>query len=254
MRSREGAVTGDEWAMDGGGPAFVPLPQIIASTAYQIREKLDGATVKRYATAMRAGVRFPPVVLTRIDGGEGLFLIDGHHRYRAAQRAGMRGLEAEIRDLTPSDAGWEAAKANLQNGLPLRKRKEVRAVFDAYMAARRYRKGPGGRGIKSLREISADLGGIVSHSGVARWLKRDHRHLWDHHFRGEAGDAGDGAVDHKAIHERQCLNAAREAIDTLKAALRPLPRESREGLLRDLDASLRGDPEGAAGGDEGDEF
>lgn len=254
MRSREGAFTGDEWVMDGGGPALVPLQQIIASPAYQIREKLDGATVKRYATAMREGVRFPPVVLARIDGGEGLFLIDGHHRYRAAQRAGMRGLEAEIRDLTPSDAGWEAAKANLQNGLPLRKRKEVRAVFDAYMAARRYRKGPGGRGIKSLREISADLGGIVSHSCVARWLKKDHRYLWDNHYRGEARHAEEGEVDHKAIRERHCLNAAREAIDTLGAALRSLSGEHREGLLRDLDAIVRGDPEGAAAGDEGDEF
>lgn len=160
VATREAAVT-----------RSLSITEIVIDDALQVRAKIDGGTVNRYADAMRVGVVFPPIKVVRINGA--YVLIDGWHRIAAATSAGHTVIEAEAVPVEDFEtAGWLAAAANLSHGLPL-KRAERRKVFRAYVSARQYRKGRTGNRIKSAREISAELGGLVVHRTVLDWMKQD---------------------------------------------------------------------------------
>jgi hypothetical protein len=149
----------------------LPIRDIVIDDTLQVRAEIDGGTVKRYADAMRAGVTFPPVKVARINGA--YVLVGGWHRVLAAQRVGHTTIEADIVPVEDFEtAGWLAASDNLTHGLPL-KRREIRAVFRAYVRAKQYRKGRTGNRIKSSREISAELGGWVVHRTVLEWMRQD---------------------------------------------------------------------------------
>lgn len=146
----------------------VELADLVRDERSQVRTRLDQPTVNRYADAMRVGAEFPPISIAVVDGAP--YLIDGWHRVEAAEKAGIRSLDAVLIDAPPRHHAWLAAQANMRNGLPL-KRNEARAVFRAYMQADQYRK-PGGR-IKSSREIAADLNGIRSHVTILNWIGQE---------------------------------------------------------------------------------
>lgn len=82
----------------------------------QQRGGISDDTVAQYAEAMRAGDIFPPVEL--MDDGENLWLFDGVHRIKAAQRAGIETLEANITKGTRRQAEFESFKVNCKHGLP----------------------------------------------------------------------------------------------------------------------------------------
>lgn len=146
----------------------VLLADIIQDPLFQVREKLDAGTVARYADAMKAGIELPPIAVMKVNGAP--MLIDGWHRVAAARRLGIEELVAIITEGSEDDLRWEAARANLTHGLPLKK-KELRPVFQAYVRSGQHR-GRGNR-VKSARDISKDLQGAVHHGTVLRWMEAD---------------------------------------------------------------------------------
>ena len=58
---------------------------------------------------------FPPVIVFR--EGDDYWLADGFHRVAARRQAGIRHIEAEIREGTKRDAVLYAAGANAHHGL-----------------------------------------------------------------------------------------------------------------------------------------
>lgn len=158
---------------DDEATAKVRIADLLRDGAYQVRQKLEPGTVARYAQAYRSEAPMPPVRAMRLPGGA-LILIDGWHRVAALESLREHSVECAIVDGNEREALWEAAKANLTHGLPLR-RGEFRQVFRAYVRAGQCRKRQGkAKGpLKSYREIAAELGGVVSYSAVRRWMMQD---------------------------------------------------------------------------------
>jgi len=76
-------------------PALLDLNRIKLDPTLQCRAALDQPTIDEYEQRMKAGDKFPPLVVFEID--KHYFLADGWHRYPAAQKAGLRLFPVEIR-------------------------------------------------------------------------------------------------------------------------------------------------------------
>ena len=63
-----------------------------------MREQADSAKVERYRQMLRAGSQPPPLAI--MPYGKRWFLMDGHHRLRAAQLEGCLRIAAEVVTLT----------------------------------------------------------------------------------------------------------------------------------------------------------
>lgn len=116
-------------ATDEAAPPIVralPLAAILVDTATcQLRETkarhvipgVDETIARGYAAAMEAGGRFPPLIVGDLSDEPGtLLLIDGHHRYRAAQIIGAREFPAITYAVTRDEAVVLALKANASHG------------------------------------------------------------------------------------------------------------------------------------------
>lgn len=97
-------------------PTFLDLSVIKADVGIQGRAAINRNTVRDYAQRLEAGDDFPPVVVFRVDGE--FWLVDGFHRYYAAQRAKCKKLAVDVRPGTRKDAIRFAIEANTTNGLP----------------------------------------------------------------------------------------------------------------------------------------
>lgn len=80
----------------------VEVADIVTRADWQVRFKMDAGTVKRYASAMRAGAAFPAVRIARIDGA--LYLVDGWHRLEAVRVNGESSVDAVVSDMTEAEA------------------------------------------------------------------------------------------------------------------------------------------------------
>jgi len=69
--------------------------ECLTKDGLQLRECLSEDVVSEYAEAMRNGAVFPPV--TAFFDGKKTYLADGFHRVEAAQRAGFREIDADVR-------------------------------------------------------------------------------------------------------------------------------------------------------------
>lgn len=99
-------------------------------SSYQIRDGLNEAAVERYAETLQAveaiAWPFPPVVLNQTPTG--YVCVDGAHRIAAAMKAGREEVEAKVVTLSEADAKVEAARANMENGLPLTPAERKKAI------------------------------------------------------------------------------------------------------------------------------
>ncbi|MGO8928448.1 MAG: ParB/RepB/Spo0J family partition protein [Limisphaerales bacterium] len=91
------------------------LDAIRLDAGTQTRAHIDDATVAEYAEAMARGDRFPPVVVFQNNGE--FIMADGFHRHKAAHRARLKHILAEIRKGTRKDALRFALGANHKHGL-----------------------------------------------------------------------------------------------------------------------------------------
>ncbi|RDI60876.1 ParB N-terminal domain-containing protein [Microvirga subterranea] len=144
----------------------VDISQLVRDQAYQVRNKLDKVTIKRYAEVYRSGKTIDPVRVSLVNGV--LILVDGWHRVAALELIGIPRADAIITENTEAEALWIAAKANLEHGLAL-KAAEFRSVFRAYIRARQHIKGK--NNYKSYREIGLDIG--RRHTTIRNWMIKD---------------------------------------------------------------------------------
>jgi hypothetical protein len=161
---------------------WVPVSSIVVSATYQMRNKVDPGTVRRYANVLKSGNDLPPITLAKINGV--LHLVDGFHRLEA-----MTGeeVEAVVIETTAREALWLAASANLKNGLPL-KTKELKKVFRSYIRARRHYWKSGE--LKSYREIARELGGIRSYATIHSWMRKEFPKIAEQYTKEQQWPAG----------------------------------------------------------------
>jgi hypothetical protein len=95
--------------------AKLRLDSIRLDAGTQTRAHVDDSVVGEYAEAMVRGDRFPPVVVFQNNGD--IIMADGFHRFRAARRARLTHILAEIRKGTRKDALRFALGANHKHGL-----------------------------------------------------------------------------------------------------------------------------------------
>ncbi|MBI4905144.1 MAG: ParB/RepB/Spo0J family partition protein [Acidobacteria bacterium] len=111
----------------------LPVANIRLDGGTQPRAALDPDAINDYAKAMSNGAKFPPV--TVFYDGERYWLADGFHRVKAAEAAGLKSLECDIRQGTLEDARWYSFSANKSNGLRRTTQDKQRAVKAALLHA-----------------------------------------------------------------------------------------------------------------------
>jgi len=221
-----------------GQPFTALLADLVKDEAYQIRAKLDGGAIIRYAKAMMAGAEFPPILVARLAGAP--ILLDGWHRVEAARRIGMATFPAILIERSPAELRWAAAEANAKHGVRLKPR-EVRAAFRAFVKAGQHLKR--GSRVKGSREIAKELHGLVSHAGVLAWMRSDFPAVYQR-MQGK-DDAG---------HER--------ALEVIRANARGVRDPARRGAIiaglqakaRELEGAGEWVPASGLGQGEDDDF
>ncbi|ARM86620.1 hypothetical protein RHEC894_CH00264 [Rhizobium sp. CIAT894] len=213
----------------------VSLDALVLLPDNQIRQQMSWRTVREYAELMRGGERFSPVKVARIDAANedrGFALVDGWHRVSAAQRIGLRQIEAVlVTPKGPYEIPWLAAEANRRHGLPL-SRADKRNVFQAYVRAGKHRKGRG-TAVKSAREMEKDLNGIVSRHQLPKWMQSDFPAIYAA-MKGNGFEQGNdeaGGLMSPDMDE-EYAKAARAALDEYMACMRAMKdnRKARKVL------------------------
>lgn len=93
------------------------LSNIVITFGLQTRCQLDPLTIAEYAEAMTAGAKFPPVTVFHSREDDAIFLADGFHRYRAAEKAGFLDILADVIEGDRSQALVHALGSNQSHGL-----------------------------------------------------------------------------------------------------------------------------------------
>ncbi len=236
------------------------IGDLVRHESFQVRSKLDLPTVTRYAGILKHGGTLPPVRVARITtpkvGPRGrplapleeihagaLVLVDGYHRVEAHLAIGRHGISAVIVDATKDDALWLASEANLRHGLPL-KMKDLRRVFRGYIHAKRYRKPDGG--LKSYRQIEADLNGMRSYVTIRAWMRKDFPKLFSSMGRDDEGRATGGLPDAPPVEPNEAIHAEHQAaLQELRSAaglLTPVQRGETIDALKSTLAVFEGLP------------
>lgn len=214
---------------------IVRLDSLVMDPALQIRRSTSPATVAEYQHAMRTGVEFPPITVAAIDvldDLKGFRLIDGWHRVLAAQKIGLGRMSAAILDESdPKRLRWLAAKANRSHGLRLG-REDRRLVFRAYVQAGEHRHKDRGQRVKSAREMSRDLQGIVSDRRIPAWMRQDFPKVYEAMQRGglEANPGADFGNRHPDDRHREL---AHHSLSQFTAAFRAITSEPYKAELLD---------------------
>lgn len=201
---------------------LVDIADIVTRADWQVRGRIDEATVRSYAGIMRGGGAMPPVSIARIEGA--LYLVDGWHRLEAAKLNG----EASVSDMSEKEARWAAAQANLTHGLPLKPR-ELRTVFKAYVGSGRHRDGVR---FRSYREIAGDLANRVGHTTVRNWMQRDFPSVFT--AMGGYDPIAEAGGPRDAPPVITPLDRAKASLDQAAAEARRLSPEDRKALLDHL--------------------
>ena len=93
----------------------------------QMRAELDLATVADYREELRAGTKFPPIVV--FFDGSSYWIGDGYHRWHAAAQSDHETIECDVRKGTKRDAILHACGANGVHGLRRTNPDKHRAVM-----------------------------------------------------------------------------------------------------------------------------
>lgn len=93
----------------------------------QPRAEMDLVVIEDYATALRAGDTFPPIVV--FFDGKQRFVADGFHRVYASREAGVEKLKADVREGTLRDAILFSVGTNAAHGLRRTNADKRRAVL-----------------------------------------------------------------------------------------------------------------------------
>ena len=97
---------------------IIKIDEIVFKEELYPRISVNYITVGNYADKMKTGVKFPPIIVGRINGE--MILVDGYHRILATQRLDEEYLKAEVRQYgTLLELFEDAINLNSSHGLPL---------------------------------------------------------------------------------------------------------------------------------------
>ncbi|WP_162917321.1 ParB N-terminal domain-containing protein [Dongia deserti] len=206
------------------GTETIKLSSLVINDAFQIRLKLDPATIERYRQSYKAEVPMPPIKVALVDGAP--VLVDGFHRVEAMRRAGIFNTEAIVTKASRTEARWIAAEANLTHGLPLKAR-EVRLVFKAYVRARKHYDGKAQ--LKSYRAMGQEL--ARPFSTIRNWMRQDFPKIAAQ-YSGEHLGHAEGGLQEQSKVSLQVI--AMQHLDSALAAMRGItcPRERAPVMQR----------------------
>lgn len=94
----------------------LPIASLTCDPDLQMRVRMDEDHIDRLCRAYQRGDPLPPI--TVVTDGTSLWVVDGHHRVAAAQRAAITELPCMLIDGSRMDALRYAAQANRTHGLP----------------------------------------------------------------------------------------------------------------------------------------
>lgn len=204
----------------------VEINSIVRDDRFQPRVKMDPGTVQRYAGVIAQGGTMPPVRVVEVRGV--LLLVDGWHRVAAAREAGRYEVEAEVSAGSLEDAAWLAARANMANGLPMSGR-DVREAFRLYVRAGLHRKGKAG--LKSYREITADLFNVKTHGTIRSWMLKDFPKVAAR-MSDEGYGRGDGGLKVPLVDpEAELLGTAMDGLNKALAVVEGLSSRFHRGEI-----------------------
>ncbi|MBX3217128.1 MAG: ParB N-terminal domain-containing protein [Labilithrix sp.] len=107
----------------------IPVSSIRTDRGTQIREELDGQTLKRYGEAYDRHEEFPPIDVFREERSDDVYvLVDGFHRLEVQNLKGSKIVRARVHTGSLRDARLFACGANHTHGLPLSNVEKRRAV------------------------------------------------------------------------------------------------------------------------------
>jgi hypothetical protein len=120
---------------------LIALSELIHRPEYQTREALNDEALEAYRSAYAedGGAKMPPIRCFQF-AADDIRIVDGFHRYYAAEAAGLTSLPCEIVTPTTSDAEYEAFRevlgANRNHGVRQTlgdKSKKIRAALESGM-------------------------------------------------------------------------------------------------------------------------
>lgn len=192
----------------------VPLDDVIRHGPFQVRNRLDRGAILRYQEMTAAGKEPPPIKVARVQGR--LYLVDGWHRLEAGAIQTSKDLGGRVlvdvllAEMTAEEARWEAARANMDHGVPLKSRERL-GVFKAFIAAKKHRKADGKS--MSYREMGQELG--VSYRTIHEWTRRHFPGLYRHLGGMQGGHGGLPDVDGRPSLEEEHQQQAEKTLAVL---------------------------------------
>lgn len=235
--------------------ALLRLDAIRTDCGTQPRAYLDAFAVAKYANAMAAGEKLPPIVV--FYDGTSHILADGFHRHAAAEMILAGEIAADVRQGTIRDAILHSVGANADNGMIRTAEDERRAVrrlledeewgqWSNYKIAQWCKVSH-----DMVRDMRAELAPPIltgerqyrtfTHPKTGRPTRMDvtdigRRRNGDEEDTPEPRAGGGVGVRERDVKDR--VFAYAEAIRALRAAFRVLPSEPEllAARLRDLDA------------------
>ena len=106
---------------------LILISKIRQDSRLQPRAKMDTGVIDGYTESMKKGDPFPAVIVFKVN--EDLFLVDGYHRFLAAQGAKLDKILAEIHEGTMREAILHSAGVNSTHGLQRTHEDKHRAVL-----------------------------------------------------------------------------------------------------------------------------
>lgn len=106
---------------------LLSIKLIKQNSALQPRAKMDIKIIDEYTEAMKTGASFPALVVYKVD--DTYYLVDGYHRFMAAQGAKLANVLCDIRAGTMRDAVLFSAGVNATHGLRRTNEDKRRAVL-----------------------------------------------------------------------------------------------------------------------------
>ncbi|RVN11146.1 hypothetical protein CN120_02335 [Sinorhizobium meliloti] len=209
------------------------IRRIRRDASYQVRRKLDQVTVKRYVGVFLAEKEMPPIKVALVNDVP--HLVDGWHRLAALEQIGRTATRAMVIETTEREAKWLAASANMEHGLAL-KPGEVRAVFRAFVRARKHRNARGV--LLSYREIGFELG--KPHTTVRNWMMKDFPKVAAEYGSMEEFKGKGGLTELPVLEPsmREAAEALHRALSTFRTTDYPQQRgailQLAEGVLQEM--------------------
>lgn len=139
------------------------LSDIELDKSFQPRDSLDGTHVNNLTEAYESGTNVPAIEVWKNENLS--FLIDGFHRYRAAQHAGLTELPVVYFNGTRSQALARAFELNAMTKLPLSRSERVK-YLSRLIEIEPYKS-------MSSREVEKALNSCVSYKFIQRLRNKD---------------------------------------------------------------------------------